>query len=112
MPRPSRRGFALPGFLAPVQVAVVPVAPAQQAAAALVAAALREAGLRVELDDRNETLARRVAEAHANGVPFVAVVGAREVEGGTLALRSRAGQKVLARAEAAAMLARECAPPL
>jgi threonyl-tRNA synthetase len=103
---------ALPPWLAPVQVVVVPVHPAQAAAAAAALAELRAAGLRAELDDRPETLARRVAEAHAGGVPCLAVVGAREAEAGTLALRERGEQSLLPRAEAVAALARRCAPPL
>lgn len=103
---------ALPGWLAPVQVVVAPVAPAQREAAREAVQELRAAGLRAELDERNETLARRVAEAHADGVLCFAVVGAREVAAGALALRTREGQRVLPRAEAIAALVRGCAPPL
>lgn len=103
---------SLPGWLAPVQVRVAPVGPDQREAAAAAAAELRAAGLRVELDEREETLARRVAEAHEDGVPFFAVVGAREAAAGSLALRSREGQRVLPRPDALAALAAACAPPL
>ena len=101
----------LPAWLAPVQVVVAPVGPGQQQAAAEAAAELRAAELRVELDVRRETLARRVAEAHAQGVPFFAVVGAREAASGALALRTREGQSVHTREEARSLLTEACAPP-
>lgn len=103
---------SLPAWLAPVQVVVAPVLPAQQELALAVLEELRAAGLRAELDERRETLSRRVAEAHADGVPCLAVVGAREAESGALALRMRDGSQVLPRAEARALLVRACAPPV
>lgn len=103
---------ALPAWLAPVQVVVAPVAPAQHAAAQAAVVELRAAGVRVELDDRRETLARRVAEAHAQGVPMLAVIGAREASREALTLRIRDEQQVLPRAQAVAQIARDCAPPV
>lgn len=108
----EQHGGALPPWLAPVQVAALPVGPAQRDAAANAVAALAAAGLRAALDERNETLARRVAEAHAQAIPFVVVLGAREVAGEQLALRARGEQRVLPRADAIAELVRACAPPL
>lgn len=108
----EQHGGALPPWLAPVQVVVAPVGPAQRDAAHAAALELQAAGLRAELDDRNETLARRVAEAHAQAIPFLAVLGAREVAADQLALRRRDGQRVLPRAQAIAELAQACAPPL
>jgi len=103
---------ALPAWLAPVQVVVAPVAPAQQDAAVAAVAELRAAGVRAELDDRRETLARRVAEAHATGVPMFVVIGAREAASDSLALRIREQQQVLPRAQAVAQIAGDCAPPV
>jgi threonyl-tRNA synthetase len=105
----EHHGAALPAWLAPVQVAVLPVAGGE-AYAAEVARSL--GGLRVRLDDRDETLARRIAEAHDAGVPFAAVIGAREAAARSIALRGRDGQQVLPEAEAIASLARACAVPL
>lgn len=105
-------GGALPAWLAPVQVLVTPIGPGQQDAAVTALAELRAAGLRAELDVRSESLARRVAEAHADGVPCLAVIGAREAAAGTLALRERDGQRVLPRAEAIAGLRERCAAPV
>lgn len=105
-------GGALPAWLAPVQVLVTPIGPGQQEAAVAALAELRAAGLRAELDDRSESLARRVAEAHANGIPCLAVIGAREAAAGTLALRERDGQRVLPRTEAITALRERCAAPV
>jgi len=105
----EHHGASLPPWLAPVQVAVLPVAGGGDYAADL---ARRLRGLRVQVDDREETLARRVAEAHDLGVPFVAVAGAREAASRSVALRGRDGQQVLAEAEAVAALERACAAPI
>jgi threonyl-tRNA synthetase len=107
----EQHGAALPPWLAPEQVAVVPVdaeRPQQLARATAVVAQLRAAGLRARLDDQRETLARRVAIAHHDGVPFVAVLGDREVEAGTLAIRGREEQWASAAASAVAELVRRC----
>lgn len=80
----------LPPWLAPEQVVVAPVAAPQRAFAGDVAARLRAAGVRARLDDADATLSRRVRVAHALGVPFFVVVGAREVESNSVAVRARA----------------------
>lgn len=69
----------LPAWLAPEQLRVLPVHPEQRPYAEEVVSRLREHGLRAALDPSNETLGRRVAEAHALRVPLLWVVGAREV---------------------------------
>jgi threonyl-tRNA synthetase len=80
---------AFPLWLAPVQVAVLPISDEQAEAARGVAARLRQAGVRVEVDDRNETLNYRIREAEKQKVPFMAVVGRREAEQGTVSVRER-----------------------
>ena len=103
----------LPAWLAPVQVVLAPVGPEQRPAAAAILGQLRAAGLRAELDERDETLARRVAEAHAGAVPCFAVIGPREVASDALALREGAGaQRVLGREQAITHLLQRCAPPV
>lgn len=91
----EQHGAALPAWLAPEQVAVVPVTPEQPAQrdyAAGVRARLEAAGLRVRLDADSETLSRRIAIAHHLGVPFVVVIGDREVASGQLSVRGREGK--------------------
>ncbi len=80
---------AFPVWLAPVQVRVLPVTEAHAAAAEAVAERLRRAGLRVEVDDRNETLRYRVRDSEIQKVPYLAVVGDREAAQGTVAVRRR-----------------------
>jgi threonyl-tRNA synthetase len=85
---------AFPVWLAPEQVRVFPIADAQADAARAVAGRLREAGLRVTVDESSQTLNYRIREGELAKVPYMAVVGQREAEAGTLALRVRgAGTK-------------------
>jgi threonyl-tRNA synthetase len=106
----EHHGAALPAWLAPVQVAVLPVGADQRAAAAAVAAELARAGLRARVD-ADDSLARRIAIAHDDGVAVVAVIGAREVADGTVALRRGADRRTLPVAAAVAELVAACAPP-
>ncbi len=105
----EHHGAALPAWLAPEQVAVMPIAAAHQARAAELHARLAGAGLRSRLDDDDRTLARRIAQAHHDGVPFVAVVGQREVDDGTVAIRSRDDRWTAPVDEAIAELVRRAA---
>ena len=85
---------AFPVWLAPEQVRVLPIADAQADAARGVAARLREAGLRVTVDESSQTLNYRIRDGELAKIPYMAVVGQREAEAGTLALRVRgAGNK-------------------
>ena len=85
---------AFPVWLAPVQVVAIPISDEQAASAHEFAAALREEGIRVDVDDRNDTLNYRVREAEIQKVPYMAVIGGREATGGTVAVRVRgAGRK-------------------
>jgi len=98
---------AFPVWLAPVQVVVIPISGDQAESALELAAMLRAEGIRAEADTRNETLNYRVREAEMQKVPYMAVVGGREAEAGTVAVRIRgAGRKqvVLDRAAFAAQL--------
>ncbi|HEX4417926.1 MAG TPA: threonine--tRNA ligase [Kofleriaceae bacterium] len=88
----EHHGAALPAWLAPDQVAVVPVSASQRGHAADIAARLTAVGLRCRLDADGGTVSRRIALAHHDGVPFVVVIGDREVNAGTLAVRARDGQ--------------------
>jgi threonyl-tRNA synthetase len=85
---------AFPLWLSPEQVRVLPIADAQVAAARSVAAALRTAGLRVHVDDRSDTLNYKIRDAETHKVPYMAVVGQREADAGSVAVRARgAGKK-------------------
>jgi threonyl-tRNA synthetase len=80
---------ALPFWLAPEQILLVPLADGCRDHALAVLSAFEDAGLRARLDERNESLARKVREAHEDGIPAVVVIGPREVENGTVSLRHR-----------------------
>ena len=60
-----------PLWLAPVQVRVLPVGESHRGAAAELAARLREAGVRVEVDDRDETIGKRIRDAELEKIPYV-----------------------------------------
>jgi len=72
-----------------VQAVVLPISEKHQAYAREVEAELRAAKIRVRLDDRNEKLNARVRDAQLQKVPFMLVVGDREAEARTVALRRR-----------------------
>ena len=85
---------AFPVWLAPEQVRVIPISDAQADAARQLAGRLKAAGLRAHVDDRNETLNYRIRDGEVQKVPYMAVVGQREAESDSLALRVRgAGKK-------------------
>jgi threonyl-tRNA synthetase len=100
----------LPAWLAPEQVVIAPIAARHHAAADELRSRLP--GLRVAIDARNESLARRVSEAHHRAVPFVAVLGDREIASNEVALRCRGEQQVVPVDEAVRLLAIRCQPPL
>jgi threonyl-tRNA synthetase len=85
---------AFPVWLAPEQVRVIPISDAQNDPARALARRLKSAGLRVHVDDRSETLNYRIREGELQKVPYMAVIGQREAESDSLALRVRgAGKK-------------------
>jgi threonyl-tRNA synthetase len=80
---------AFPVWLSPEQVRVIPISDSQAEPARSLAARLTAAGLRVYLDDRNETLNYRIRDGEVHKTPYMAVVGQREAESDSLALRIR-----------------------
>ena len=100
-----------PVWLAPVQAIVLPIADRHAEYAASVASRLRAAGARAELDDRSESLGRRIREAELRKVPYILVAGDREVQSGEVALREhrKGDEGAVAVDEFAERLARESA---
>jgi threonyl-tRNA synthetase len=80
---------AFPLWLAPVQVRVLPVSERHGARAQEVVKELRAAGLRSEGDERPEPLGARIRDGEREKIPFLLVIGDREVESGALAVRER-----------------------
>jgi threonyl-tRNA synthetase len=79
-----------PIWLAPLQAIVLPVSDRHGEYAGRVAAELREAGLRVAVDERSESVGRKIRDAELGRFPYMLVVGDREQEAGALAVRSHA----------------------
>ncbi|MGH7256045.1 MAG: threonine--tRNA ligase, partial [Nitrospirales bacterium] len=80
---------AFPTWLAPVQAKVLCITDRQRAFAESVAAQLQAAGFRVEADLRNEKIGFKIREAEKAKVPYMLVVGDREMEAGTVSVRGR-----------------------
>jgi threonyl-tRNA synthetase len=80
---------AFPAWLAPVQAEVLPVSAKHADYAAEVARKLAAAGFRAHLDDRNEKLQAKIRDAQLAKVPYMLVVGVKEAEAGTVAVRHR-----------------------
>jgi len=100
-----------PVWLAPVQAIVLPIADRHAEYAASVAERLRASGARAELDDRAESLGRRIRDAELRKVPYILVAGDREVDAGQVALREhrKGDEGAVAVDEFAERLARETA---
>ncbi|HRU22772.1 MAG TPA: threonine--tRNA ligase [Candidatus Latescibacteria bacterium] len=80
---------AFPLWISPVQVVVLPLTEAQTDSAAELAGRLKAAGLRVETDLRSEKIGSRIRDAELQRVPYMLILGAREVENGAVAVRAR-----------------------
>ena len=80
---------AFPLWLAPVQAVVIPVTDKQTAAAEEVAAKLRAADLRAQVDGRPEKMGAKIRDAQMQKIPYMLVLGGREIENGTVSVRSR-----------------------
>ena len=85
-------GGAFPLWLAPVQVAVLNVSEHQSGYAESVAKALREAGFRAVADLRNEKISYKIREHSLKKLPYQVVVGDKERQAGSVAVRTRSGE--------------------
>ena len=83
---------AFPLWLAPVQVMLVPIADRHVEHARRVASELEAAGLRVEVDERSERMQAKIRDAQLQKVPYMLVVGDKEVEAQAVAVRLRSGE--------------------
>ena len=79
----------LPVWVAPVQVKILPITDNQHEYAYKVKEALQAKGIRVEVDDRNEKTGYKIREAQLQKIPYMLIVGEKEVEGNTVSIRSR-----------------------
>jgi threonyl-tRNA synthetase len=81
-----------PSWLAPVQAVVMNITDAQADAVANLGKALSNQGFRIETDLRNEKIGYKIREHTLQRIPYLLVIGDREKENGTVAVRTRAGE--------------------
>lgn len=84
---------ALPTWLMPTQVEIIPITDRQHGYAASLEKKLAAAGLRVEADYRSEKMGYKIREAQLKKIPYMLVVGDKEMEEGTVAVRARKEEK-------------------
>ncbi|HHY36611.1 MAG TPA: threonine--tRNA ligase [Firmicutes bacterium] len=80
---------AFPTWLAPVQVKILPITDRHLPYSRRLAQRLKEARIRVEVDERNEKVGYKIREAQLNKIPYMLIIGDKEVEEGTVSVRSR-----------------------
>ncbi|MEK7615578.1 MAG: threonine--tRNA ligase [Patescibacteria group bacterium] len=83
---------AFPLWLAPVQVAILPVADRHVERSRNIADQLREHNIRVEIDESNEKLGKKIREAEMMKIPYLVILGDKELEAGKIAVRKRGGE--------------------
>jgi threonyl-tRNA synthetase len=84
----------LPVWLSPIQVRLLPVKSTYLNFALEIASKVAAQGLRVDVDDREESVSKKVRDAEVEWIPYIVVVGEREVSSGTLPVRVRGGESV------------------
>jgi threonyl-tRNA synthetase len=87
-------GGAFPVWLSPTQAVIIPIADRHVDFAREVAEQLREADLRVEVDDRSDRMNAKIRDAEKRKVPYMLVVGDREMENGQVDIRRRSGERL------------------
>ncbi len=87
-------GGAFPVWLAPVQAMLIPIADRHVAYAQQVADRLKQAGLRVEIDDSSDRMGNKIRKAQEQKIPYMLVVGDKEAEAGTVAVRLRTNENL------------------
>ena len=85
---------AFPFWCSPVQAVVIPIADRHNEAADKLAASLRARGLRVEVDESSNRMQNKIRLAQEQKTPYMLVLGDREVEAGSVAARTRAGEQL------------------
>jgi threonyl-tRNA synthetase len=83
---------AFPFWLSPTQVKIIPITDAQHDYANKILAQLKEEGIRAEIDDRSEKMQGKIRDAQLEKIPYMLIIGGREVEANAVAVRQRDGQ--------------------
>ena len=87
-------GGAFPVWLAPVQVKVIPVADRHLEYAHKIEVELKKGGIRAEVDDRSERINLKIRQAQLEKIPYMLVIGDKEVETSTISIRLRSGKQI------------------
>lgn len=87
-------GGAFPVWLSPVQVVIIPIADRHVEYARDISVELKQAGLRVEVDDRSDRMNAKIRDAEKQKVPYMLVVGDREMEERQVDIRRRSGERL------------------
>jgi len=82
---------AFPAWLAPTQVALIPITTEHEGFAKQIKEDLQSQGFRVIIDTRNETLSKRIREGSLKKIPYIAIIGDKELNAKTVAVRKRGG---------------------
>jgi threonyl-tRNA synthetase len=80
---------ALPLWISPIQAKIIPIGERQHEAAKQLLSKLKASGIRAEIDDRNEKMGYKIREAQLEKIPFMLILGDKEVENSTVSVRSR-----------------------
>lgn len=83
---------AFPVWLSPVQVKIIPITDAQLEYAKKIEQELKENNIRVEIDDKSETMQNKIRIAAGDKIPYMIIIGGREAENNTISVRQRDGQ--------------------
>ena len=87
-------GGAFPVWLSPVQAVVIPISDKISGYAQEIVQKLNSSGIRVQLDDRSERMQAKIRDAEAQKIPYILVVGDREIKDKSVNVRVR-GEKIL-----------------
>lgn len=83
---------SFPLWLAPVQITLLPIADRHAEFAQEIASQMREKGIRVEVNSKTETLQNKIREATLQKVPYLGIIGDREIQNSSVSLRMRTGE--------------------
>jgi len=83
---------AFPLWLSPVQTKIIPITDAQHEYAHKILDKLKEQGIRVEIDDRSEKMQSKIRDAQMQKIPYMLIIGGREVENNQVSIRQRDNQ--------------------
>lgn len=81
---------AFPVWLSPIQIIIIPISKKQARFAQTQSLKLKAQNLRVEVDDKNETMQKRIKNAEEQKIPYMLIIGEREVKGNKVSVRQRA----------------------